>query len=51
MLVAVDYSKNKVAMYSEKIQQEAKPENDRDYEKIKFFYGENGYNDLFNDMD
>jgi len=49
MLVAVDFSQNEVAKYSEKIQAEAKPENDRDYTKIKFFYGDNGYNDLFKD--
>lgn len=49
MLVAVDFSSNEAALYSEKIQAEAKSENDRDYTKIKFYYGDNNYNNLFKD--
>ena len=49
MLVAVDYSKNAEAVFSEEVQEEAK--SDHDYERIKFYYGDNGYNELFNTMD
>lgn len=49
MLVAVDYSHNAEAVYSEEVQAEAVSSNDRDYEKIKFFYGDNHYNELFVD--
>lgn len=47
MIIAVDYSGNEEALYSEKIQSEASIENDHDYEKCKFFYGDNSYNELF----
>lgn len=48
MLVAVEFTENEEAMFSEEVQEEAK--SDRDYERIKFFYGDQGYNDLFKTM-
>ena len=49
MIVAVDYSKNAAAQYSEKVQADAN--GDRDWEMIKFYYGDNTYEELFNTVD
>lgn len=53
MIIAVDYQHNKEAKYSEAIQQEGvdgyNPA-DSDWEKIKFYYGQNSYNKMISDM-
>ena len=49
MLLAVDFYQNAEAVFSKEVQDEAK--SDHDYERIKFYYGDNGYNELFNTMD
>ena len=55
MILAVDFSKNSEAQYSEKIQEEGEGENgyniyDTDWEKIRFFYGQNRYDELVSDI-
>lgn len=53
MIIAVDYRHNSEAMESEHIQSQGvngyNPA-DTDWEKIKYFYGQNHYNELFSDM-
>ena len=52
MIVAVDFRKNNAALESEWIQSFSKGgynDADYDWEKIKFFYGQNDYNERFDD--
>ena len=56
MIVAVDYSRNSEAMHSEEIQEAGEGHGgynpyDTDWENIKFFYGQNSYNEMISDMD
>ena len=56
MIVAVEPGKNREAVYSEEIQEAGEGLGgynpyDTDWEKIKFFYGQNHYNELIADMD
>ena len=56
MIIAVDFSRNREAKYSEKIQEEGERPGgyniyDTDWEKIKFYYGQNSYTEMISDMD
>mgnify|MGYP004460091763 FL=1 len=53
MIIAVDYSHNKEAMDSEHVQEmgvNGYNPADSDWEKIKFYYGQNSYNKMITDM-
>ena len=56
MIVAVDFSRNSEAKHSEKIQEAGEGLGgynpyDADWENIKFFYGQNHYDELISDME
>jgi hypothetical protein len=56
LIIAVDYRRNSEAMHSEKIQQAGEGHGgynpyDTDWENIRYFYGQNHYNELVSDMD
>lgn len=56
MIIAVDFSRNKEAKHSEKIQEEGVGPGgyniyDTDWENIKFYYGQNSYTEMISDMD
>ncbi|MBO4360085.1 MAG: hypothetical protein J5822_04340 [Eubacteriaceae bacterium] len=56
MIVAVDYSRNREAVHSDNIQHEGEGLGgynpyDTDWENIKFYYGQNSYDEIMNDME
>ena len=55
MIVAVDFSKNRAALHSEEVQHAGEGHGgynpyDTDWENIKFFYGQNNYDELMSDL-
>ena len=56
LIIAVDYSKNSEGQHSERIQEAGEGHGgynpyDTDWENIKYFYGQNHYDELVSDMD
>ena len=56
LIIAVDYSKNSEGQHSEKIQEAGEGHGgynpyDTDWDNIKYFYGQNHYDELVSDMD
>ena len=55
MILAVDFSKNSIALHSEEVQHAGEGHGgynpyDTDWENIKFFYGQNNYTELMSDI-